>query len=149
MSLQAKVISVSDDKIKAKVKVKPVASCNGCKACAGLIKANKNSLKEQEITVLTNDIPIKENDIVTLELTEYQGSKAALILYGVPIIGFIGGMLISPIFCSLLATQVTDGARIIGALIGFVLSILFIALYLRKNKTETFMMHIASKISED
>ncbi len=146
MSLQAKVISIIENGKKARVKVKPVANCNGCKACAGLIKANKNGLKEQEITVLTNNIEIAENDLVNLELTEYQGSKAAIILYGIPIVGFIGGMLIAPFICSFLSIPITDVSRIIGAGIGFALSVIIIMFYSRSKNSEAFMMHIASKI---
>ena len=147
MSLQAKVISILENGKKARVKVKPVSNCNGCKACAGLIKANKNGLKEQEITVLTNNFEISENDIVNIELTEYQGSKAAIILYGIPIIGFMSGMFIAPFICSILSIPPTDIIRIIGAAVGFILSVIFIMFYSHSKNSDAFMMHISSKVS--
>ena len=95
----------------------------------------------------TNNFEIKEDDLVTLELTEYQGSKAAIILYGIPIVCFIGGMLIAPYLCSILSLPTTDVARIIGAVIGFGLSVLFIMFYSHSRNSDTFMMHISSIVS--
>ena len=92
MSLKGKVISINDDGTLAKVLVKPVVNCNGCKACAGLIKNSSVANQECEIEVLTNDLQIKVDDLVKVELSEFQGSKVAFIIYGIPIIGFLIGM---------------------------------------------------------
>ena len=73
MSLQGKIINLSDDGKKARVLVKPSINCNGCKVCAGLIKSSKVANSECELEAFTNELQIKQGDIVKLELSEFQG----------------------------------------------------------------------------
>ena len=148
MSLKGKIISIFDDGIKAKVLVKPVPDCNGCQACAGLIKMSKAANTQCEVEAFTNNLSLHEGDIVKLELTEFQGSKVALILYGIPIIGFLSGMLLTPFICNTFGLQISDLARIIGAFTGLLISIIAISIYLKHSKKDSFIMTITEIITE-
>ncbi len=142
MSLQGKIISISEDKKYAKVLVKPRVNCNGCKACAGIIKSSKAFNSECEVDAYTNDFNIKQGDNVILEMTEYQGSKLAFVLYGIPIICFMLGLLIAPYFCIPFNIEVTDLCRIIGSFIGLLLSFLIILMVRKFSQRNTFIMSI-------
>ena len=142
MSLQGKIISISEDKKYAKVLVKPRVNCNGCKACAGLIKSSKAFNSECEVDAVINELNVKQGDNVVLEMTEFQGSKVAFVLYGIPIICFMIGLLIAPYFCSPFNIEVTDLCRIIGAFIGLFFSFLIILAIRKFTQKESFMMSI-------
>ena len=145
MSLQGKIISIYNDGTRAKVLVKPIPDCHGCQACAGIIKMSKAANTESEIDALTNDLDVHEGDTVKLELTEYQGSKIAFILYGIPIICFLIGMLTAPYFCNLLQIPSSDLARIIGSFSGLLISTAIIFIYLKRTNKDTFIMRISEK----
>ena len=147
MSLQGKILDISKDGLKAKVLVKPKANCNGCKACAGLIKNSNITNSEIEVYALTNNLSLKTGDLVTVELSDYQGSKAAFLLYGIPIIGFLTGMFISPYFCNLFNISITDLIRVIAAFTGLFLSFVFVYLYMKFMNNNSFLMTITSKVS--
>ncbi len=148
MSLKGKIVSIHDNGLKAKVLVKPIPDCHGCQACAGIIKMSKAANTESEIEALTNNFSVHEGDTVKLELTEYQGSKIALIIYGIPIIGFIIGMLITPYICNLIQIPVSDLARIIGAFSGLFISFALIIFYLKQQKKDSFIMNISEIIND-
>ena len=148
MSLKGKIISLHDNGLRAKVLVKPVPDCHGCQACAGIIKMSKAANRESEIEALTNNFSVHEGDTVKLELTEYQGSKIALIIYGIPIICFIIGMLLTPYICNLIKIPITDLARIIGAFSGLFISFAFIFISLKRSKKDSFIMSISEIISD-
>ena len=148
MSLKGKIISIFDDGRKAKVLVKPIPDCHGCQACAGIIKMSKAANTESEVEAFTNNFSLNEGDIVKLELSEYQGSKVAFILYGIPIIGFILGMLITPYICSLIGIPLSDLARVIGAFSGLFISTAFIYIFLKKSNNDSFIMSISEVISK-
>ena len=147
MSLKGKIISLHDNGQKAIVLVKPIPDCHGCKACSGIIKMSKAANTESEVEAFTNNLSVHEGDTVKLELSEYQGSKVAFILYGIPIIGFITGMLISPYICNFIGIAVSDLARIIGAFSGLFISLAIIFSLLKKSNNESFMMSISEVIS--
>ena len=147
MSLQGKILSFSYDKHTAKVLVKPVADCNGCKACAGLIQSSNAANSECEIEALTNYLDLKEGDIVKVEMSENQRSKAAILIYGVPLIGFLAGLFIVVSFGHLLNIVVIDLYKVIGAFIGLFISFLFIVVFFKVMKPESFIMTITEIIN--
>ena len=148
MSLKGKIISLDDSGLKAKVLVKPIPDCHGCQACAGIIKMSKAANIESEIEVFTNNFPVKEGDSVKLELSEYQGSKVAFIIYGIPIIFFLIGMLLTPYICNIIGIALTDLARIIGALSGLLISFVFIFYYIKRTNKDSFIMSISEILSD-
>lgn len=143
MGLQGKIISIFDDGKKAKVLVKPTQNCNGCHLCAGLIKSSNSANSECEVEAFTNNFKIKQGDIVKVELSEYQGSKVAFVLYGLPIIFFLLGMFLTPYFCGLFNVVVSDLHRVIGAFIGLFVSVLIIYIITKYSKSDTFIMSIS------
>ena len=148
MSLKGKIISIEDNGLKAKVLVKPIPDCHGCQACAGIIKMSKAANTQSEIEALTNNLSVHEGDTVNLELSEYQGSKIALIIYGIPIIGFLIGMLITPYICNLIQIPLTDLSRIICAFSGMFISFAVILFYVKKSHKDSFIMSISEVISD-
>lgn len=145
MSLKGKIIDIIDEGKKARVLVKPVSNCNGCKACAGIIKSSKVVNEEFEIEVLTNNFEIKKGDHVKVELNEYQGSKVAILIYGLPIIGFLIGMFSSPYICSLFHIGINDLIRVICSFIGLFLTFICLFIYFKHNKSNSFIMFITDK----
>lgn len=143
MGLQGKIISIYDDGKRAKVLVKPSQNCNGCNVCAGLIKSSNSANLECEVEALTNNFDVKQGDIVKVELSEYQGSKVAFILYGLPIICFLLGMFLAPYCCSLLNVEVSDLHRVIGAFVGLFVSIILIFIITKYTKSDTFIMSVS------
>ena len=109
---------------------------------------SKAANTECVIDALTNEFSVHEGDFVKLELTEFQGSKVAFILYGIPILSFLLGMLIAPYICSFLGTSTTDLARLVCAFLGLFLSLLAIAIYSKKSHKENFLMSITQIIKE-
>ena len=109
---------------------------------------SKAANRESEIEALTNNFSVHEGDTVKLELTEYQGSKIALIIYGIPIICFIIGMLLTPYICNLIQIPITDLARIIGAFSGLFIYFAFIFISLKRSKKDSFIMSISEIISD-
>ncbi len=146
MSLQGKIISLHDNGHKAKVLVKPVSDCKGCQACAGLIKMSKAANTDCEVDVLTKDFDVHEGDIVKIELSEYQGSKVAFIIYGIPIIGFLAGMFSAPLICNTLGIEISDLVRVISAFSGLFISFAAIVIYLKHKKSDNFVMSITQKL---
>ena len=148
MSLQGKILSIYNKGKYAKVSVKPVINCNGCKVCAGLIKSSTAVNDEREVEALTNNLNINVGDYVKLELSEYQGTKAALLIYGLPILGFLTGMLLAPYISIFLKIELTDLVRIVCAFAGLFISLHLLFLYLKIKKPETFMMQITEVIQQ-
>ncbi len=149
MSLNGKVISINDDKTKAKVLVKPVLNCNGCKACAGLIKNSNVANKEYEIEVLVNNLSIEAGDFVNVELSEFQGSKVAFIIYGIPIVGFLIGMFSAPFICNIINIPISDLCRIIFAFLGLFLSFIIVFYYQKSKGSDSLCMSITKKINKE
>ena len=148
MSLQGKIISLLDNGQKAKVLVKPVSDCKGCQACAGLIKMSKAANTDCEVEVFTKDFDVHEGDKVKIELSEYQGSKVAFIIYGIPIIGSLAGMFSAPFICNVIGIEITDLARVIGAFSGLFISFAAILVYLKHKKSDNFIMSITEKLPQ-
>ena len=146
MSLQGKIISLHDNGQKAKVLVRPVSDCKGCQACAGLIKMSKAANSECEVEVSTNNLDVHEGDSVKIELSEYQGSKVAFIIYGIPIIGFLAGMFSAPFICNILGVEITDLVRVLSAFTGLFISFAAIVVYLKHKKSDNFIMSITEKL---
>lgn len=134
MSLKGKVLSIYDNGKRAKVLVKPVFNCNGCNACAGIIKTAQSNKESYEIEVLVEDSNLSPHDVIELEMPEYQGSKVAVILYGIPILGFLLGIFFANYIARLLNFQQSDLVMIIGAFSGLFISMAGVAIHLRLRR---------------
>ncbi len=145
MSLIGNIIAIKDN--KAIVKVKPVANCNGCKTCALLLKNNSTFNEEREIEAAFSDEKYQIGDRVKLELSEGRGLTAAVILYGIPIIAFMSGLLLSPSICRFFTIKVTDLAQAVIAFIFLAISFLLVYFILRRtNSSGQFLMTITEKL---
>ena len=85
---------------------------------------------------------LKQGDLVKLELSELQGSKVAFIIYGIPILFFLLGMILTPYICGLIKIEVTDFYRIIGAFLGLTISYIIILCISKYSKSDNFIMSI-------
>lgn len=145
MSLIGNIIAIKDN--TAIVKVKPVANCNGCKTCALLLKNNSSFNEEREIEATLKGDEYQVGDKVKLELSEGRGSTAALILYGIPIIAFMTGLLLSSSICEFLSIPISDLAQAITAFIFLTISFLIVYFILRRTSSSRhFLMTITEKV---
>jgi len=124
MSLPGKVIEVHEEYVLVEVEPKP--ECKGCHACTGLLDGEKKSARQQ-IKALIGEVTPEVGDEVIIDLNPGEGSLAALMVFGIPIAGFFGGLALTPWLCSVTGMEVTDGARFLWGMVTMGLSFVFLA----------------------
>jgi sigma-E factor negative regulatory protein RseC len=105
----------SADGVRAVVEVKVAASCPRCasgKGCgAGIFTASGNAAQPVEASVREGLI-LSEGDVVEISLAPDNLLQAAIIVYGLPMLGAIAGAVLAYAF------SLRDSAAAISALIG-------------------------------
>lgn len=133
MEEEALVLEVKDK--KAKVEIERSKSCRGCGFCS----LNPGGMM---VTEVEDPIGVKVGDRVKVEIPDRDFLKAAFVLYLLPISGLIIGALIGSKF----NPQKTGILGIIGGVIGFILSFVFIHYYDRKIGRQKSFRHRITKI---
>lgn len=119
-----------------KVKVGRHNDCNNCGACPG------NSMVVLDVQ---NPIGAKPGQRVTFEVKETNAVKGAFIVFMLPLIAvfigaFIGGKIASSISLGLVPCQIA------GAIIAFILVLVYIKIYEKNTKNNKNSLPIISKI---
>ncbi|MCL2874090.1 MAG: SoxR reducing system RseC family protein [Defluviitaleaceae bacterium] len=116
---------VSASKESAVVKLKRSEACAKCKACtAGL-------MKHEMIINAKNLCNAKEGDYVNIELESSEFLKAVFIMYGIPCVFFISGVLLGYYILPIIGVQ--GDVELLSFLIGATLMIAAFLLIKRKE----------------
>ena len=145
MSLQGKVISVSGS--TAIVSVIPKTDCKGCHACSGLL-GGESGPPTREVKVRVVDIEIQPGDEVLVDLNPGEGSIAAFLIFGLPMVGFFIGLFAAPSLCAILGTEANDIWRIVSGFAGMVIAFILLAVFSRSQHAEKLSMKVIKKITE-
>ncbi|MDR3410881.1 MAG: SoxR reducing system RseC family protein [Formivibrio sp.] len=102
----AQVLSRVDGKVEL-----AVTRQNACTACAESHRCgSRQETGRAQHVWLATDIPLKTGETVAVSMPEQAVWQAALLMYGLPLTGFISGLLLS--------AWLGDVAAILGALVG-------------------------------
>lgn len=143
MSLQGKVIEVSDKCVI--VEVVPRPECQGCHACTGLLDGEKRS-KTKQIKALAEGFDLKAGDEVIIDLNPGEGSIVAILLFGIPILAFFAGLGVTPHLCSALSLELSDLARVVCGFTFMGLAFAGLAFFSRTRHAENFTMRVQQKV---
>ncbi len=145
MSLQGKVISVSDSDSTAVISVTPKTDCKGCHACSGLL-GNEQGPPTRQIKARVSGLQIAPGDEVIVDLNPGEGSVAAFLIFGMPMLGFFAGLFAAPQFCAFLGTEISDAWRIFSGFIGMSLAFALLALFSRSKHADRLSMRVITKV---
>lgn len=143
MSLQGKVTAVEEG--FATVEVEPRPECKGCHACTGLLDGEKRSAKKQ-IRAMTKDFKVNIGDEVLLDLNPGEGTLAALLIFGLPVAGFITGMALTPWFCQVTGIEINDLWRLISGFGGMAVAFVIVAIAARTKQAEKLSLKVVEII---
>ncbi|KAF1079774.1 MAG: hypothetical protein GQF41_3891 [Candidatus Rifleibacterium amylolyticum] len=143
MSLQGKVTAVEEG--FATVEVEPRPECKGCHACTGLLDGEKRSAKKQ-IRAMTKDFKVNIGDEVVLDLNPGEGTLAALLIFGLPVAGFITGMVLTPWFCQAIGIEINDLGRLISGFGGMAVAFVIVAIAARTKQAEKLSLKVVEII---
>jgi len=139
MSLQGKVIAVEEG--FATVEVEPRPECKGCHACTGLLDGEKRSAKKQ-IQAMTEGFKVNPGDEVILDLHPGEGTIAALLIFGLPVVGFLSGMAGAPWLCQMIGNTISDFWRLISGFVGMALAFGLVAIIARTRPVRKLSLKV-------
>lgn len=116
--------------------------CGECHACE-MISGKKECSLTCEVHA-----ECEVGDKVEVELGTSHFLKATYIMYGIPLLGFIGGLLISLVLVNLFKLQNGDGWLIAGMLGGTLLGAAYIKGRDTKNVYKKYLPYITGKVEE-
>jgi len=143
MSLQGKVTAVEDG--FATVEVEPRPECKGCHACTGLLDGEKRSAKKQ-IKAKTDNFKVNIGDEVVLDLNPGEGTVAAILIFGLPIAGFVIGMSLTPWLCQLTGSEISDIWRLVAGFGGMTAAFALVAIAARTRQAEKLSLKVVEVI---
>lgn len=139
MSLPGKVIKIDGQELIVEVSPKP--ECNGCHACTGLLGGEKKSSPRQ-ITALKGEFSPKVGDEVILDINPGEGSAAAILVFGIPMLFFFAGLFAAPWLCGLLNLPFTDLNRFLSAIIFLFVGFAVLALISRTSQAKKLSLKV-------
>ncbi len=146
MSLTGRVLSVEDRWIT--VEVQPLAGCQGCKACAGLL-AGGDRQGPRRIRALRQGFSLVPGDEVRIDTRPGEGSLTAFLVFGVPMAGFFGGLLAGPALLTSQGLPSGDWQGVVGGGIGLGLAALVILAGYRWGLFERWSLKVVEKLAGD
>lgn len=139
MSLPGKVISIDGDHLVVEVTPKP--ECNGCHACTGLLGGEKKSAPKK-IDALKGDFSPQIGDEVILDVNPGEGSIAAILVFGTPMLTFFAGLFAAPWIAETLNFQLNDPARLLCAFIGLAAGFAALAVISRSRAAKKLTLKV-------
>jgi sigma-E factor negative regulatory protein RseC len=124
MSLPGKVIEINEK--FAIVEVSPKPECDGCHACQGLLGGEKKSSLKR-IEAFIDEVKPQPGDEVILDTKPGEGSIAALLVFGLPMLFFFLGLFWGPDISTILGFSGSDSTRLIFGFVFMALSFLILA----------------------
>lgn len=144
MSLQGKVIEVSENTVT--VEVVPRPECQGCHACTGLLDGEKRS-KTRQIKAFSQGFSLNPGDEVVIDLSPGHGSLVALLIFGIPILAFFAGLWATPWLSTFFHSEPSDLLRIIFGFAFMSIAFLLLAIFSRTRHAESLNMKVQQKLS--
>ncbi len=141
MSLPGKIIEVNSN--LAIVEVSPKPECTGCHACQGLLGGEKKSSLKR-IEAFIDDVVPEPGDEVILDTKPGEGSIAALLVFGLPMLFFFVGLFLGPQVSLYLGFSASDSTRLIT---GFIFMAISFAILAGVSKTK-FARSISLKVTK-
>ncbi len=139
MSLHGKVTAVEEG--FATVEVEPRPECNGCHACTGLLDGEKRASKKQ-IRAMTENFKVSIGDEVLLDLRPGEGTVAAMLIFGLPIAGFLLGLILTPWFCQITGAAISDIWRVISGFAGMAAAFIIVAIVSRTRAAQRLSLKV-------
>ncbi len=142
MSLPGRVLKIEGDEILVEVTPKP--ECNGCHACTGLLGGEKKSAPRQ-IKALRGNFSPAIGDEVILDINPGEGSIAAIMVFGLPMLSFFIGLFAAPWLSDQLSFALTDLSRFICAVTGLVSGFMVLAIISRTDRARNLSLKIVDR----
>ena len=117
MGLPGKVVEIRDGWVF--VEVTPRSDCQGCSACQGLM--TEGSAKTRIIQAISPTVNPAVGDEVLLEAKPGEGSLAAFLVFGLPLIGFLLGVFVGGPLLTRMGGASGEGGALLCGLIGLFL----------------------------
>lgn len=117
--------------------------CGDCHACEMM------SGKKQCTLTCKDDIKSNIGDRVEITLGAQHFLKATYIMYGVPLIGFVGGLIISLVFTKLFHLKIVDLWVTLGMILGMMIGVFYIRCREKKRVYQKYLPHVIAKIKEE
>lgn len=117
--------------------------CGDCHACEAITG------KKQCVLKCIDRIHTKAGDLVEVSLEQSVFLKATYIMYGVPFIGFIVGLVIGYKLSAYVTGGMGDLLMVIGALLGTGIALGIIKLRDKKKAYQKYMPHIIAKLENE
>lgn len=118
------------------VKMERQGMCGECHACDAFYEKKDCTLK------CINLVGAKEGDVVELKVAEEKFLKASYIMYGLPLMGMLVGMLAGYFISKGLGALDTDIPTLIGAFIGIGAMLIYIRVKDKKEKFNNYAPQI-------
>ncbi len=146
MSLQGKIIEIEEG--FATVEVEPRPECEGCHACTGLLDGEKRSAKKQ-VRVKTGSFKVNINDEVIVDLHPGEGTVAALLIFGLPVVGFFIGLAITPWLCQAAGSNISDLWRVVSGFAGMAVAFILVAIAARTSQAEKLSLKVIQILNQN
>lgn len=127
------------DKKYAVVEMQRQEMCGDCHACDAITTKKSCTLKCEK------EIECQVGDLVELNLAQPTFLKATYVMYGIPLIGFILGIIVGYGMSRLFPGISEDIWVLVGGLIGILLPLLGIKWAEHQGKWSKYLPHIISK----
>ena len=118
------------------VKLERQDMCGDCHACDSVHAAQSCTLK------CFNDLHTQVGDAVEISVDNSTFLKAAVIMYGLPFIGLVGGIIGGYILSTFIPTVNGELFMILGALLGMLFMFFIVKNRDKKNKYKKMLPHI-------
>ncbi len=142
MSLVGTVIAVDGEWIT--VEVRPLVGCQGCRACGGLLSGNE-ATQFRRVSALRQGFALAPGDRVTLDTRPGEVTLAALVMFGLPLVGLFLGLWAGPTLLAQpgSATPAADWHHAIGGVVGLVTAACLVYLGARAG----WFTHLSLKVT--
>lgn len=143
MSLIGTVISVEGEWIT--VEVGPLAGCQGCHACGGLLTGGEVA-QPRRLSALRQGFDLAAGDRVTLDTNPGEVSLAAVIIFGLPLAGFFLGLWVTPTWLTSPGATPADWHHALGGGLGILGAALVVYLGSRAGWFTRLSLKVTGKL---
>jgi hypothetical protein len=77
-----------------------------------------------------------------LDINPGEGSVAAILVVGIPLTSFFGGLMLTPFLCSIFGFELTDQARFICGFIALALGFIFLAVIAKTRSVSKLSLKV-------
>ncbi|MFZ2955336.1 MAG: SoxR reducing system RseC family protein [Candidatus Ozemobacteraceae bacterium] len=144
--MRATIIAFGSRPGRLIVETRASAQCNSCQACRGISGGEEPSPKKFEVLSEFPDLLLGTQ--VEVDAESGFGSLAALLLFGVPLLGFFIGLAAAGVLGATLDFGVTEGRLFLGGLFGLCCGVLVSFLATKCIGADYFLLRVKRVIAD-